>query len=81
MKYTITLLLLLATLIPLHAANSTDPFTPYLDGKPPQITREILTPLAALCASDVPALAGKPNIIFIMSDDCAKDRIMSEVRG
>lgn len=34
-----------------------------------------LTPLAALCASDVPALAGKPNIIFIMSDDHAANTI------
>ncbi len=46
MKHAITLLtaLLLAPLPAMRAADTTAPFTPYLDGKPPQITREILPP-------------------------------------
>ena len=34
----------LATLVALRSAEPTDPFTPYLDGKAPLITREILPP-------------------------------------
>ena len=46
MKHVLTLLgtLLLAPLPAIRPADATDPFTPYLDGKPPQITREILPP-------------------------------------
>lgn len=43
MKHTFTLLsaLVLAPLAALHAADATDPFEKYLDGKAPPITREI----------------------------------------
>jgi dienelactone hydrolase len=43
MKQTLALLavLLLAPLPTLHAADSADPLAPYLDGKPPEIVREL----------------------------------------
>jgi hypothetical protein len=41
MKSTLTLLATLLPLAALHAADSTDPFAPYLDGKAPEILREV----------------------------------------